>query len=213
MVVEAPWRWPDELSAVSHSFQVMQLLTFLSFFSLYWGSWALVVLFESCLSADFLLAFPIFEEDEASGKPVAAAAGRIASRAFPDLGLLSFLKDDFRGPLVCIVSRGEKTDCRQTNHDSSTWMIPRFANPHFLPQSTIAVSRDSIFSQKHDEERDSRHTSANSELVGVLNTRIHALLDPILPSLSHEDGHRRKRQKIKEESDRSLEEFKEPVCG
>lgn len=169
-----------------------------------------MVLLEGCLSADFLLAFPIFEEDETSGKPIVAEAGEIVSRALPDLSLLSFFKNDFRGPPVCIASRGKRKDCRQTNHDSSTWMIPRFANPHFLPQSTIAVYRDRIFSYENDEERDSRHTSANSELVEVLNTRIRDLLDP---TPSHADGHRRKRQKIKEESDGSLEEFKEPVCG
>ena len=60
-----------------------------------------MVLFESCLSADFLLGL---EDDEAPGKPVAAEAGEVVSRAFPGLDRFSFFKDDFRGPPVCIAS-------------------------------------------------------------------------------------------------------------
>ncbi|KAF8072064.1 hypothetical protein FPV67DRAFT_1667506 [Lyophyllum atratum] len=83
-------------------------------------------------------------------------------------------------------------------------MAPRFANPHFLPDSSTLVSRSDIYVEKDDPESDEETDSPSPELVGQLNTLIRKLWEPA-PEES------RKRRKIQVEPATPVEEKEEPI--
>lgn len=72
-------------------------------------------------------------------------------------------------------------------------MAPRFVNPHFLPDSTVLVTRKQIhIDDDTDTEDDVRMVPMDGDLVKQLHRLIHASLD----SEIHPDPHRKKRRKM-----------------
>lgn len=69
-------------------------------------------------------------------------------------------------------------------------MIPRFVNPHFLPQETKRVSRSEILSSEDAEFSGIR--AEDEEIIGLLKKRIQATWDVDLPVDSIRSRKRRK---------------------
>jgi hypothetical protein len=92
---------------------------------------------------------------------------------------------------------------------------PRFVNPHFLPPSTIRVSRKDVSLDDDDidtgdAQRDSQTTDS---LVGQLNQIIQTSLESNLESsFEGEHSDRRKRRKIIQESPHESVGSNEPLC-
>jgi hypothetical protein len=86
-------------------------------------------------------------------------------------------------------------------------MVPRFVNPHFLPDTTTSISRRQIYIEDDTDAEDYEHALPMDEsLIEELHRLIHASLD----SEIHFEAHRKKRRKLEPTPDASKPGG--PVC-